>query len=65
MIGYKVKVIAQITIDVTEEDLREDDILNQNFDASRAEIYAKSVLIERLRNRPNYGHSKIEKFEYE
>lgn len=64
MKGYRIKVVAQITVDVTEDEFNEDNDIGMEFNRFNAVMYAKGCLIERLRNNPNAGSVKIEEFEY-
>ncbi len=65
MKGYKIKVVAQITVDVTKEEFDEDNSVGIEFNRFNAVMYARGCLVERLRNDPNAGMVKVEEFEYE
>ena len=65
MKGYRIKVVAQITINVTKEEFDKDDSVGIGFNKFTAVMYAKGCLVERLRNDPNVGSVKIEEFEYD
>ena len=65
MKGYKIKVVAQITVDVTKEGFDEDNSVGIEFNRFNAVMYARGCLVERLRNDPNAGMVKVEEFEYE
>lgn len=58
MKGYKVKVIAQITVDIWEDD---PDLAKFNWPLTefQAQQMAKADLCQKLSNDPNYGHIKI------
>ncbi len=64
MKGYRIKVVAQITLNVTEKDFIEDKC-HLKFNKDTAVMYAKGALVERMRDIPYYGHVKVEEFEYE
>lgn len=64
MKGYRIKVVAQITLDVTKEEFDEDNDIGMEFNRFNAVMYAKGCLVERLQNNPNAGSVKIEEFEY-
>ena len=65
MKGYRIKVVAQITINVTKKEFDEDDSVGIGFNKFNAVMYAKGCLVERLRNNPNVGSVKVEEFEYD
>ena len=58
MKGYRIKVVAQITINVTKEEFDEDDSVGIGFNKFNAVMYAKGCLVERIRNNPNVGSLK-------
>lgn len=59
MKSYKVSIVVTKTMWVTEDDFREDDVLEQEFDESAAINFAKCTLIEELRCNPSRGSAKI------
>lgn len=65
MKGYRIKVVAQITLNLTKEEFDEENAIGLEFCRFNAVMYAKGTLVERLRNDPNYGSVKVEEFEYE
>ena len=50
MKGYRIKVVAQITINVTKEKLDKDDSVGIGFNKYNAVRDAKGCLVERRRN---------------
>ena len=65
MKGYRIKVVAQITLNVTKDEFDEDNSIGLEFNKFNAVMYATGCLVERLRNNPHAGIVKIEEFEYE
>ena len=65
MKGYRIKVVAQITLEVTKDEFDEENSIGMEFNEFNAVMYTKGCLVERLRNNPNTGSVKVEEFEYE
>jgi hypothetical protein len=66
MKAYKVKINIQRVVTVYEDEFKEEDPLNRDFNKQSAIDFAKSHIIDRLCNDPNYTNPQIiEEFEYD
>lgn len=45
MKGYRIKVVAQITLDVTKDEFDEDNSIGMEFNEFNAVMYAKGCLV--------------------
>lgn len=55
MKGYRIKVVAQITINVTKEEFDEDDSVGIGFNKFNAVMYAKDALSNGYGITPMWG----------